>query len=310
MSQEANKNCHPLYVIKPSVPFFIAEGEGSSDGDSGEGGEGGDSTAASATSTDTTTQKQPEQKADTEKSSMSEGEAKLLKDVMKWKDKARSLEATQGEMQTQLSSLSDTQSQLSAIKEAIGDVQLDDLKSLVDAKKQAETKAMEDKGQYEQIVEQMKAEHGAKTKLLSDSIDTTKEELSYAKKQIDALTVGRAFSDSTFVRNRSVLTPNISLKEFGGYFDFDGDNVVAYNKPRGAEDRAPLVDSEGNKQPFDAAIEKLYAAHPDSAALIKSTQKPGAGSKPTESTNGSGETTTKQLRGLDRISAGLQALNN
>lgn len=304
MSVEPNKNCHPLYRIEPIKPWFIQEGDGDGEGgDTGDGSDGGDSGAPAAKGEPAA--KEP---PDKQQSKMSEEEAKLLKDVMKWKEKARSLESTQTELQSKVSNLTDLQGQLDTIKKTIGDVELDDLKGLIDAKKQAETKAMEDKGQYDQIVEQMKTEHSSRVDGLNEKLGGMNSELDAAKEQIKSLTVGRAFSDSGFIRDRSVLTSNIAMKEFGDYFDYTKEGVVAYNKPRGIEGRAPIVDADGNKQPFDAAIEKLYSAHPDSASLIKSTQKPGAGSK-SEELNGAGKKQpTEQLRGIDKIGAGLRAL--
>jgi len=241
-------------------------------------------------------------------SSMTDESAKLLKEVMKWKEKARTFETSQSQLKSQLEEANKAVNALKGIEETIGDVNIEDLKSLVESKKEAERKALEEKGEYDQIITQVKEANAKKIEELKAALSEKEEMIGRFDSRVKDLTVGRSFSDSKFIRERSVIPPRIALKEFGSYFDYEDGSLIAYDKPAGTEGRVPLVDVDGNKKTFDVAIEQLYSQHPDFEALIRSTKKPGAGSVSTESNKDQGKP-TEQLRGRARISAGLEALN-
>ena len=182
------------------------------------------------------------------------------------------------------------------------------MKELVQAQKDAETKALEDKGQYESIVNQMKDSHSTETKSLKDQILDLKSQLTGANGVIEDMTVGRKFSESKFVTDSSILPPSISRKEFGSHFDVEDGSVVAYDKPRGSKNRAPLVDGSGSNLNFEEAIERIYSNHPDHKSLIRSKAKPGSGSSTDQSSSTpSSSTPDKSATGISRIRAGLEA---
>lgn len=224
--------------------------------------------------------------------------AKLIKDVMKWKDKARSTESEKSELSQQLSQF----------KTVLGeDVSLDDVKELIQGKKDSERKELEAKGEYERILEQMKDENKKVVEGLKTAHQETVDENKSLKAQIEELTVGRSFSDSEFIRKSSVLPPPIARKEFADHFDVVEGELVGYDKPRGAADRTPLVDANGDKKGFEQAIESLYAKHPNSKDITRSARKPGAGSK---SQPDAKKATPPAKTSADKIAAGLEKLSN
>lgn len=224
--------------------------------------------------------------------------AKLLKDVMKWKEKARTTESEKSKLA----------STVSRLQEVLGeDYSLDDVQKIIEEKKDAERKDLEKKGEYDRILEQMKEEN---KKALDEALGKNAESADVIKSlqnQLEEMSVGRAFSDSNFIRENSVLPASIARKEFANYFDNVDGELVAYDKPRGAKDRTPLVDAQGNNKSFEAAIADLYAKHPDSKDLLKSKRKPGAASK-TESSSKGAKPAPKTSR--DKIAAGLEKLGS
>lgn len=195
------------------------------------------------------------------KSALSDAEAKLLRDVMKHKNRSRELEE-----------------KLNAITGVLGDMTPDDVAALIAERKENERKELEKRGEYERILEQVKTEHERSTQSLRQQIDSLKSALNEKDAVIEEMTVGRAFSESAFIRDKSLIPASIARKEFGPHIDLVDGQIVVYDKPRGADSRTPLVDADGNYKKFDEAIAQLYAAHPDSKVLMRAQAKPGAGS--------------------------------
>lgn len=223
--------------------------------------------------------------------------AKVLKDLMKWKDKARSTEDQNKTLSTQLEK----------VQKVLGDdVTLDDVAELLKSRKDEETKELERKGEYDRIVEQMKTENQKSV----DSLSEQNAELVKANEallaQIDDMTIGRAFSDSSFIREDSLLPPSIARKEFAPYVDFVDGSMVVYDKPRGAKERTPIVDANGDAKSFELGMADLFAKHPDSKSLLRSKRKPGAGSKSQDSAGGK---TIEKRSSSDKIQSGLRKLD-
>jgi hypothetical protein len=227
--------------------------------------------------------------------------ADLIKDLMKWKSKAKDLES-------QFTSVSDKAKQADAYKDALGDMSLDDLKGLIAQRKDTERVALEKKGEYDRILQQVREENAKIAAQLQTQLEEVTTKLSEKDKQIVELTIGRAFRDSEFVRESSALPASIAQREFGDHFEFIDGRLVGYDKPRGASDRTPLVDDNGDYRSFDAAISALYLKHPDSKNIIRSKQKGGTGST-TVSVTPAMQKQATQLKGIDKIAAGLGEFN-
>lgn len=222
----------------------------------------------------------------------SEAEAKLLKEVMERKAKQKELET-----------------QLALLTGALGDLKADDIKALVQGKKDAERAELEKRGEYDRIIEQVKTEHAKELEALKGQL--AEKELLVTKKDEDLvnLTVGRSFSESAFIREKSLIPASIARKEFGAHVDIVDGVVTVYDKPRGAAERTPLVGADGKAKSFEDGIAALYAAHPEAAAMIRSAAKPGAGSQNADLGGKDPKNDEKQLSGVERIAAGLAKKN-
>ena len=230
-----------------------------------------------------------------DKPGMSDSEAKLLKEVMKNKDRAKDSEAK----------LAESTKQMAALTEALGGKSLEDIAALIKGQKDKATSDLEKKGEYDRIVLAMAEEN--KTLLGGKDLTITEqlEKIAGLSKTINKLTVGRAFGDSAFIKDEMTLPLSVARNEFISYFDSVEGETVGFDKPRGSSDRTPLVDSQGAGLSFDDAMKKLVKAHPDSASLIKSKMKPGAGSGSTEKP---GQKASKpKVSGMSRIAQGLNS---
>lgn len=232
--------------------------------------------------------------------------AALLKESMGRKEKIReqktALEALQAKMDEQAQ-------QLAAFTSTLGETSLDEVKAVLQAKEDAKTKALEDKGEYDRILAQVKEKHEAAVAALKEQVEALAGEKGKLSGTIDEMTVGRSFNESPFIRESSTLPASIARKEFASHFEFKDGVLVGYDKPAGSADRTPLVNGDGAFEPFEIAIKSLYEKHPESKTLIKSTMKPGAGSKPTGDAAGkpkSGD--APKPTGLSKIQASLEAM--
>ncbi|MEG0062973.1 MAG: hypothetical protein RR740_00070 [Pseudomonas sp.] len=224
----------------------------------------------------------------------SDAEAKLLKEVMALKEKQRIADA-----------------ELKAFKDAAGESKPEDLKALIEAKKEADRLALEKRGEYDRILEQVKTEHAKEITTLKDQLAAQELLLSQKDDNLVELTVGRAFSDSAFIREKSVLPASIARTQFGVYVDIVDGAAVVYDKPRGSAERTPLVGADGKAKSFEDGIAALYAAHPEHAALIKAQGKPGAGSQNADLGGKKPDDKSKDVGiGVSRIAAGLNAKKN
>ena len=250
----------------------------------------------------------------------SEEVAKLVKENMKKKSQIADLTASVESMKDQATAFDTAKNELTSLTAALGGLSPEDIAGLVKQQKDDQLRSLEEKGEYDTIIDGMKtshqstvdqltSQHVSSVEALTVERDQLAEEKASLGSKIEELTIGRQFAESPFIREKSILPPTISRQTFGTNFDFDGDAVVAYDKPRGQEGRAPLVDANNNNLSFEAAIDRLYSSHQDASSLIRSQQKPGAGSKTTEGSGNQTEAIDEQLSGLDRISAGLTKLS-
>lgn len=221
-------------------------------------------------------------------------EAKLLKEVMKRKDNETALKAKADELESKLKSF-----------EGIDPVAV---KKLLDDQKAAETKALEDKGEWDRLKVRMGEEHTTEKQKLLDQITALQTELGAKEGRINDMTVGGSFTGSEFIGKELTLTPSKARVIYGSHFELNEEGqVVGYDKPKGASNRTALVDSMGNPVAFDAALRKIVESDPDAEHLIKVGMKRGAESQ-NKNIHGKGKEEQVEKTGLDKINAGIGAL--
>lgn len=269
---------------------------GGSGGDAGAGA--GSEGAGEGSEADKAPADQPGDKSaeGEEGSKLSDKEAELLKDVMKHKTRAKQLEQ----------SFEQANSELAKIKATLGDMSLEDLNSVLKERKDKEIADLEQRGEYSRIVEQMREEN---TKVVDQIVNEKKqieEKLQGAMTQIEELTIGRKFLESKFIADDILLPQSIARREFGPHFDLVDGKVVGFDKPRGSSDRTPLVDGKGEYLSFDAALERLVEKHPDSKDMRRSKVKTGANSSTETKVPGTRKpAAAPNVRGQSRIEMAL-----
>jgi hypothetical protein len=230
---------------------------------------------------------------------------KLVKETMQRKEALRKERATNDAL---TASNAKTQGELDVLKAALGDVDLEDVKTLLKGRVDAETKALEEQGEYKRILEQVKEQNATKEEGFTTEITTLNGTVKTLLAQIDEMTVGRSFSESKYIQDRSTLPASIARREFSQHFELKDGVLVAYDKPASAENRTPLVDAEGGFKPFEKAIEFLYDNHADSKSLIKSVMKPGSKSSTIETPGDKTDNSDVKRTGLAKIQTGLASL--
>lgn len=233
--------------------------------------------------------------AEEAKNKPSDAEAALLKDVMKQKAAAKAAKDALDAANAKL-------------KEFDG---LDPakLRELVAAQAEAERKEAEKRGEYDRILAQVRQDADTRVAAIQAEKKASDDRLAAAQRTIDELTIGSSFRGSKFLGDETVLTGDKARRLYGDHFDIVDGEVVAYDKPRGASDRTPLVDTRtGANLGFEAAIEKIVKADPDFERLAKSKLRPGSGSSQSASEKGADKSKdAPKLQGRSIISAALKA---
>lgn len=204
-----------------------------------------------------------------------------------------------------------------ALKERLaqfGEVDPERVKTLLqaEAEAEAERKAAEEadllrRGEFDAVKKQMVDAHQAQLSEVEQRLAALQEENNSLKRGLVEKTVGTSFSDSTFLREKVLMTPAKARVIFGSHFEVGEDgNVVGYDKPAGAKDRAVLVDGSGKPLAFEQAIERVLRADPEADALLRSEVKQGVGSKTKATTK---VTTEAPKSSLEKMAAGLGSLN-
>ena len=206
--------------------------------------------------------------------------AKLLKEVMAFKERAKTAE------------------EKAKVYEGIDP---EAARKALALAKDAETKALEEKGEYKRIIEQVNAENAKVVAEKEKLVLTKDEEIASLKAQINSLSIGNSFGSSKFIADELVLTPAKAEVLYGAHFEVEDGKVIAYDKPRGQKDRTPLVDAKGSTLGFDEAIKKIVSADPDFERIKRSSMKPGAGSETDPSKDKGGGGGAEGLTGLARI---------
>lgn len=265
-----------------------AGGEGGADG--GAGGEGAPAAGAAAASG-----------SGDGKAKMSDTEAQLLKDMMKHKDASKAAQAEAADLKAKLA--------------RFDGIDPDAVRALLAEKSAAEEKALEAKGEWERLKERMAEAHKSEVKTIQQQLADLQGQLSARESQINELTVGTQFGQSKFITEELTLTPAKTRVVFGNHFELVDGVVTAFDKPKGAANRTPLVDSTGAPLDFDNALRKIVEADPDKDHLLKSKARSGSGSanqpgtpagKATQAAAAASKETDKT--GISKITAGLGAL--
>lgn len=230
--------------------------------------------------------------ASTSDANKTKQDEKLLAEVM---DKKEKLRKAQGEIEALRKQL-----------DGYGSIDPKEIQALLKREKEAQQKAAEARGDFEQAKKMMAEEHKRDIEAREKEIAELKEKLGYSAATIDNLTLGSNFANSNYIKDNLILTPTKARALYGSYFDIKDGQVIAYNKPAGAADRAPMVDGSGNPYDFDTAFQKIIEADPDRDTLVRSKTKEGAGSRTDNLSVKDGSKNTN-LYGKSRILAGLEA---
>lgn len=269
---------------------------GSDSGNTGGSGDSGDD--AGGDSGNKTDEGKTDDKGD-QKPTLSDTDAKLVKDLMKHKGRAKELEDELAKTRLALKNY-----------EGIDPVKV---RELLQQQEEAERKELEARGEYDRLIKQMAERHTEEKKRLEAEIETVRSQGGTLQQQIAELTVGNAFSTSHFVSEDITLTPAKARVIYGAHFEYKDGKVIGYDKPIGASDRTMLVDAAGESLSFDEAMRQLVNADPDREQLIRAKAKPGASSSTT--TKGAAKAVTaaaarqeSKLSPAEKITAGLKAL--
>jgi hypothetical protein len=229
---------------------------------------------------------------------LTDKEFELLTDAMKHKATAREAKRLADEATAKLKAF-----------EGIDPAKIRDLIKAEETAKAAqvaaELKAAEKAGDVERIKAMMAEEHTKVVTTLETTIKDKDAALDVAQNTISDLTVGAAFSNSTYIKDELVLTPHIARQVYSSYFDVVDRKVVAFDKPRGEAGRTPLTGADGKGVGFEDAIKKIVEAQPDKDSILKSKLGSGAQSR-TEKGNTT-ENKDGELKGAARIAAALSA---
>lgn len=232
-------------------------------------------------------QKQPESK-------LSDTEAKLLREMMQHKQGKREAEA-------QVKALAEKLKQFEGID-------LDQVKSMLQKQAEEQERRLAEEGNWNALKQQMAEQHAAQLAAVQAQLEQERSGKTALQQQIEEMSIGSAFTGSEFISKQLVLTPAKARVIYGQHFDVVDGQVVAYDKPRGAEARTQLVDAAGEPLPFDVALAKLVERDPERDHLLRSQAKPGAKSGSDKLPAGAKVEADSGATGVGRIERGIGAL--
>ncbi|HGL3854471.1 TPA: DUF6651 domain-containing protein [Klebsiella aerogenes] len=175
------------------------------------------------------------------------------------------------------------------------------------ARQDAERLELERRGEFDAVKKQMVEAHGKDLEGRDARIAELEAEIAGMKSKLVEKTIGTSFGESQFLREKVLMTPTKARVIYGSHFEIGEDGqVVGYDKPAGAKDRAVMVDGQGVPLAFESAIERILRADPESDALLRSEAKQGAHSQTT--TKPKLNTEAKKST-LDKLTAGIGKLN-
>jgi hypothetical protein len=233
-----------------------------------------------------------EAKEKSEKSKPSDEAAKLLKEVMKLKEKAKAEEEAR-----------------KALEAKYGNIDLEAAKEALKKAEEAEQAELERKGEYERLLSKQKEKTDALIEAERTARKELEDKLASAARAVDELSLGNAFANSKFIQDKVALTPNKTRALYGSHFEVEDGKLVAYDKPKGAADRTPLISASGDALSFDEAIAEIINTDPDKEYLLKVETREGAKSK-ASATVIDPDKGNRKLSSLDRIAQGLKNNKN
>lgn len=235
--------------------------------------------------------KKAEEQSQDKKPTITDSEAKALKELMKWKAQAREAEKKAAELETKFGSLD-----VEAAKEALRKVE------------EAETKELEKKGEYDRLLAKQREAADARIVAEQKQRQEAEQQIAELRKTVDKLALGNSFANSKYILDNLALTPNKTQTLYSNYFEIEDGKVIAYDAPKGAANRTPIVDARGEPAPFDEAIAAIINADPDKDYLLKSNLKAGGNSKPV--VDGTKDKKPLYESSLDKMAAGIKNPKN
>jgi predicted RNase H-like nuclease (RuvC/YqgF family) len=217
--------------------------------------------------------------------------AKLLKEVMKLKER-----------------LKEKDSALKEVSEKFKDIDLDAARDALKKAEEAENKELEKKGEYERLLTKQREKAEALIEAEKTRAAEMEKKLADAQKAIDELSLGNAFANSKFIQEKLALTPNKTRALYASHFDVEEGKLVAYDKPRGFPDRTKLINATGDGIPFEEAIAEIINNDPDKTYLLKADLKSGAGSR--SSNVRADHNDTRPIDPISKIAEGLKNSKN
>lgn len=269
-----------------------------------EGVPGGDPAPEPTTGGDPDPEPAPEPKpeAKPESAKPSDEVAKLLKDVMKHKEKAKAAEGQATQAESALTALREQ------IRSVLGVEDISEIDEKLKKLSEDEEAKLRASGDFDKLKDRIVSEHKKELNRItgetSQKVGDLTARLEAAEGEIRRLLVSNSFAASKYLSDELTLAPSHAERLFGESFKVEAKDgrrgVVAYRA-----DGTPITDSEGNPLPFDLALKELVNADPAKDALLKPKAKQGAGSGVIGAKNDVPQPDTK--RGVSRIAAGLAA---
>lgn len=183
-------------------------------------------------------------------------------------------------------------------------IDLEKVKTLLEAEQNRERTALEEKGEFERLKAMIAEERTAEKVAWQTERDALTSQITSLNGTVDNLTVGQNFASSTYISENLVLTPTKARQLYGSHFEMLDGKTVAYNKPAGQAGRTLLVGADAEPLAFDVAMKKIIDLDPEKDTLIKSKVVPGAHSK-TQQIKASAPGNDEGLTGASRIAAAL-----
>jgi hypothetical protein len=220
----------------------------------------------------------------------SDEEARLLKEVMLRKEREKKAKEEAAKLNEQL--------------KRFEGIDPDQVRELLEERRKAEEKKLEEKGAFEAIKKQMRDEHEAA--LQRERLE--KENLLNEIKKRDAehaqIAVKSAFSGSSFIPSELTLSPRKVEALFGSHFEYVDGEIVGYDRPVTDSNKVPLIDGSGSYLNFDDALKRLVSADPEKDSYTKSKVKSGAGSSSDKNIDRS-RNNSRELTAAEKIARGL-----
>lgn len=240
--------------------------------------------------------------------------AKLLSEVMKKKEKINALTESNSSLEEANKKIME---ELESLKTKFDGIDPSEVSEMKQRERERREKELADNQDWETLKAEMEERHQStieqalsqKTSEFTSELEAEREKYSALEQKfnqsqsvIEELTVGNAFGTSMYVSEELSPSPTKVRKLYGEHFDVEDGQIVAYDKPRGAEKRQPLVDGNGKPLNFELALQKIVDSDPDKDTIRKAKQRAGSDSS---SANRDGSAPKSDVKGLSRIEAGL-----